>query len=463
MNRSFSAECDVLGLSAFASIPNVSLSQSLSQRLKAFASHLRKNANPVHPHHQVLNAVSCAAGFPSWDAFGRAMRRLESSDEVVDTERAGLCDVLPLLVSQPDIQSAARGKAFEALAKRLERHTGYNGADVRDALAHFWGARSYHDLLARPSQDESARFKLYLDSTLVWSTVVGPLRELLVDEARRDPLTQLIYAAARRDSRKFADTLRTRLVAIDPAFSKQEYLLAYTAKTQHKVGPDSLLDVNERLDGLCAAYAYWGIYVGEGSENCVRAFTVGEEAHPPLWDHTLEELQLKTTVPCPACVQPAAVAVAYIPDRLSDSGEWELRCKCGHIESTVRSDDRHIKFEPNSTLVTCSCPSCNVRRQRAMNVLTPYATSLRESLPLALRAWAKRIVGSQAPDSALTLGEDGELFEGLKQVGQYAEQIFEGILVDGGALEKALRLGVHSHTIAPFPCMLLEPPVSNGE
>lgn len=441
MRRSFSAECDTLGLFHLKSASNAVLSQSLGQRLKDFASHLRKNASPPLPHHRVLDAVSCASGFPSWDAFVRATRRLESQDQAADAERAGLCDALSLLVNKADTLDTATTRVFEAFSKRVEQHTGYDGPAVREALAQLWGARSYHDMLAQPRRDEFANFILELDGELVWPAVVGPLRELLADAEGCAALDEVIHAAARRDAAKFADSLRTQLAAIDSAFPEQEHMFIHAKRYRDLPwGANPPAHRDERAWRLCAAYSYWAFCKDVAGKNGTRTWNQFETKYSVSWSHVLEEMPLLTEVPCPACSKSASVSVAYIPGSRQTDEQWELKCSCGHVARKMsRISHIYEGFEPDSTLGNCDCPSCDVRRRRAMEALTPYAKSLRETLQSTLRARAREIAMAPSAGSVLTLGETGEVFKDDKQIGQYRERIFAGAIQKGGVVERSIK------------------------
>jgi hypothetical protein len=441
MNRSFSAECDTLGLSHLKSASNAVLSQSLGQHLKDFASHLRKNASPPLPHHRVLNAVSCASGFPSWDAFVRATRRLESQDQAADAERAGLCDALPLLVNKADTLDTAATSVFEAFSKRVEQHTGYDGPAVREALAQLWGARSYHDMLAKPRRAEFVNFVLELDGELVWPAVVGPLRQLLEDAERRAALAATIHAAARRDAAKFADSLRVQLAAIKRAFPEQEQVFVHAKRLRDLPwGSTPPAHRDKRASRLCAAYSYWAFCKDAAGASGTRTWNQFETKYAVSWRYLLEQTPLMTEVPCPACSKSASVSVAFIPGKRQTAEQWELKCSCGHVErQSSMISQVFAGFEPDSTLVNCDCPSCDGRRHRAMADLAPYAKSLGESLLATLRARAREIALGKPDSGALTLGEDGEVFEGEKQVGQYRERVFAGVAPEDGVVARSMR------------------------
>ena len=441
MSRSFSAECETLGLSHLQSLPNAALGPSIARRLKDFSSHLRKNASPSRPHHQVLDAVSCAAGFPGWDAFGRAKLRLEAQDQATDVHRAGFCDALPLLVNKPDTLDKATARVFEAFSKRVEQHTGYEGPAVREALAQLWGARSYHDMLAKPPQGEFANFILELDGDLVWPAVVGPLRELLADAEGCAALETAIRAAARKDAAKFADSLRTQLAKIDPAFPEQERMFIHAKRYKDLPwGSNPPAHRDERARRLCAAYSYWAFCKDAAGKSGTRTWNQFETKYSVNWRYFLEETPLLTEVPCPACSKSASVSVAFIPGERQTDEQWKLTCGCGHVARKLsRTSNRDAGFEHDSTLVKCNCASCDIRRVRAMEALTPYTRSLGETLQSTLRARAREIAMAPLAGSVLTLGETGQVFKEDKQVGRYRERIFAGALSKGGVVELSIK------------------------
>lgn len=441
MSRSFSAECETLGLSHLQSLPNAALGPSIARRLKDFSSHLRKNASPSRPHHQVLDAVSCAAGFPGWDAFGRAKLRLEAQDQPTDVHRAGFCDSLPLMATQAAASPGLGSRAFEAFASRVERHSGYDGSAVREALARFWGAKSYPDMVEQLSRQECAIFGLELDGDLVWPAVVGPLRELLGDTERRAALSEVIYAAARRGAAQHAATLEAQLAEIDPAFPEQERMFAHAKRLRDLPwGSTPPGHRDERASRLCAAYSYWAFCKDVVGKAGTRTWKQYETKYAVSWRHLLEEAPLVTEVPCPACSNSALVTVAYILGERQTEEQWELKCGCGHVERKSALMSRiNAGFEPDSTLATCTCPSCEVRRLRAMDALASYATNLEETLKSTILARARSIVSAQPENGSLTLGENGEVFAGDKQVGRYRERVCAGVIPEVGVIARVMQ------------------------
>ena len=441
MSRSFSAECESLGLSHLLSAPNDVLGQSISQRVKDFASHLRKRATPPLPHHQALDAVSCASGFPAWDSFVRATRRLEAQQDASDATRTGLCDALPLLVTTRDLRPVPAARAFEGFTKRIVRHTGYDSAVVKEALAQFWGAQSYQDVLTQFCRQESARFVLELDSNLVWPEVLGPLHDLLEDAERRAALAEAVRAAARRDAAKYAESLRVQLAEIDPAFPEQERLFVHAKRYRDLPwGSSPPAHSDRRASRLYAAYSYWAFCKDVAGKNGSRTWKQFEKKYSVSWRCLLEDAPLKTEVPCPACSKLAPVAVVFIPGKHQKDEQWKLSCSCGHVErksSMIAFFD--AGFAPDSALYDCNCASCDTRRREAMRVLEPYAKCLAEALPSTLRKRAKEIAATNADGGLLALGENGEVFKGDSQVGQYRERVFRGVIPNEGAVDKAIR------------------------
>ena len=425
MSRSFTVESAALGLGHLTLASNNTLSEKLTRALKDFSSRLRKKAESPIPHHLAVKAISNAAGFPTWEAFVSAVRRLAATAESSDRTRSGFCDALPLLVVRPNFHASPEiVRSFNAFVKRVQGHSGYPKELVETALAEHWGEASHQAMLAR-SAPESAMFLLEISADAVWPKVVGPLRDVLEDKERKEATNAAVRAAALRDAKAHASNLERKLRALGKHFPEQQQLFLH-AKTLKELPWGRRAPAHEADYDLCAAFGYWkyctDVAGKEGSRTWKqfrsRSWSAGGEP-----DHALKQYPLLTEVPCPACSKAARVEVALIASKDQRANIWKLTCGCGHEESRSPWNGMFAStFAADSAFVTCDCLGCATRREVAARLLAPFSADIEGRLSKHLTNIVDMLEAGETGQQDVQLTQAGEVLASGEKICDYREQ-----------------------------------------
>jgi hypothetical protein len=441
MRRSFSSECAALGLDHLTKSSNAMLGAALTKALKEFGSRLRKKVNPPLPHHKVLEAVCNAAGFPSWDSFVSAARRLSGNSAIDDSSRSGFCDALPLLAPQQHSpRSTIAVHKFDDFAQRVHGHARVSLAFVNEALAEQWNESSRQAILDRAM--EVGVFVLQVRADAVWPTVMGPLSELLADENHKSATLEAVVAAAQQGAKAHARALEDKLRLLGPDFPEQQRLFLHS-KTLKEL-PWRRAPAHEADYDLCASFGYWTYCkeaVGKKGSRSWKQYRDRSWSAQGEPAYALETYPLLTSIACPSCKRQASVRVVALPGEEHPEGIWTLKCACGHLElrqtSPFDTQDSDLSGATDAPFVNCTCQGCANRRAASAKRLLPFSKGVKQRFSERLSSLVSLLEQGEKADSNVEARADGTVLVGGEFAFQYRERGIGGHFRRDGVIYQA--------------------------
>ncbi|RJG11322.1 hypothetical protein [Massilia cavernae] len=234
----------------------------------------------------------------------------------------------------------------------------------------------------------------------------------VIDRAHLAEASAAVRSAALAQVSDHVAAMKSRLESSRPG------ILAWLDKNQHaRVWPMPHPMMGVLGDHDVAPLGYWehskdvvgatGRYTA--LEYSARIDTMG-------LTNALKRNSIKTSIPCPVCSQPAAVAVTILPADES-FGVWSLECStCGHKEAVQDAPD--MSFTASAPALTCKCKACAARGDELFSVYGPRATRFPELMDNVLIEAAGRLMGHEP---GWTLAHDGTAHFGEGLAGRYFE------------------------------------------
>ena len=436
-NRFFSIEATFNESGWLNYLPNADLSGLVRHHIERYAKDLRAAVGPdvLEFRHTALNAVSRAAGFENYEHAIADTERLKRADGIDDVVREPYCDALPLLMKTP--RGPVNPKVYEAhaaFANRLSTVPGITLELVLQILAKRMGGDAYGALMrnglptreGQVDQDrmpppDCAEFSI-LVSPVTIAPLVAPIRAELEDTEHFRRMDGLVRAAVLPRIPTHVAQLREHV-----GRGREGDLHRFESVV---VSPERGPVGSQYIGGLLSqgwkAYGYWGFTKDTQGEKAPlsldeygrRAGGFGDGMYGPELELIQRKFSVQTVVPCPACGNPANVAVSMLPTR-NHPGIWKLNCACGHVEEKPRHRDPTLRW----SYVNCSCGVCRRHRAKLMSTLEPHRARIRERLVEALDRGVDVMEDAFAGKNGFQATEDGEIWRDGVLYARYVESM----------------------------------------
>jgi hypothetical protein len=143
----------------------------------------------------------------------------------------------------------------------------------------------------------------------------------------------------------------------------------------------------------------------------------GRARESAYWKSAMHERRyaLKCVVACPACRHPADVTVHVLPTK-SHTGEWHLRCACGHVESRYDREDWRMRW----SIFRCDCQHCTTLRDGIRQRMAPVSRSVSERTKRSETLVTALMEDALQGRNGLSTDEEGHVLRDGQVIGHYS-------------------------------------------